>query len=546
MSKAGEMAKVSAKGSFHFLWGLVVSTVISAVGTIFIARLLGADNLGLYTIALAAPSLISNFRDCGVNIAITKFSAQYNSENDALRVRKILIAGLTFELIVGLLLALISFSISGFLASIYNRPTIAPLIQIASLFILTGALTTVAGAAFLGLERMHLNSIMIIIQSIVKTGVIILLVILGLGTLGAVIGFSVAALIAALTGILLMWNVYRSLPRTEWTKPDILANVGVMLKYGLPLSIGTIIAGLLTTFNSNIMAVYVTDNALIGNYAVASNFVVLITFAATPVTSMLFPAFSKLDSNNPNDKDVLKNVFQYSVKYAALVVVPVAMIVMSLALPAIETIFADKYLEAPLYLALLSVSFLYAALGNLSMGNIITAQGYTKYSLKLTIYTAAVGFPLGFFLISQFGIIGLIVSGAIVALPSIFFGLRFVKKHFDVSVDWASSAKILFSSGLAAAITYAVTTLLAYNRPVSFSLIDLFIGLFVFLIVFLFAVVLTRTINRADIGFLRYIASSLGPLRRPLDWLIGLIEKLMDFFHVKNGDKQKNPQTPAY
>ena len=60
-----------------------------------------------------------------------------------------------------------------------------------------------ATAAFTGMEKMHLNSIMLIVQSIVKTVVIIALVILGLGTLGAVIGFSVGVLVAGVTGVLL-------------------------------------------------------------------------------------------------------------------------------------------------------------------------------------------------------------------------------------------------------------------------------------------------------------------------------------------------------
>ena len=73
MTKAVEMARVSAKGGFNVLWGLVVSTVISAVGTIIIARLLGPDNYGLYAIALTAPSLISTFRDWGINTAMIKY-----------------------------------------------------------------------------------------------------------------------------------------------------------------------------------------------------------------------------------------------------------------------------------------------------------------------------------------------------------------------------------------------------------------------------------------------------------------------------------------
>ena len=108
-TKTAEMARVSAKGGFHLLWGLVVSTLISAVGTIIIARLLGADNYGLYTVALAAPNLISTFRDWGINSAMIRYSAQYNSENNIAKIRGIFVSGLLFEIILGLSLSVAFF-----------------------------------------------------------------------------------------------------------------------------------------------------------------------------------------------------------------------------------------------------------------------------------------------------------------------------------------------------------------------------------------------------------------------------------------------------
>ena len=138
----------------------------------------------------------------------------------------------------------------------------------------------------------------------------------------------------------------------------------------------------------------------------------------------------------------------------ALIVMPVTTMVMALAQPAIGTIFEDKYVQAPLYLALLSVIYLFTALGSLSTGNLINGQGYTKYNLKLTLLTVAIGFPLSFVLVSQFGIIGLIVTTTIVGLPSLFLSLRFIKKNFGVSMDWVSSAKITFSSAAAGILTY--------------------------------------------------------------------------------------------
>ena len=97
------MAKVSAKGGFHLLWGLVLSTVISSVGTILISIFLGADNMGLYAIAVAAPNLIANFRDWGITTAMVKYSAQYNHQNDPDKIRSIFVSGLAFELILGLI-----------------------------------------------------------------------------------------------------------------------------------------------------------------------------------------------------------------------------------------------------------------------------------------------------------------------------------------------------------------------------------------------------------------------------------------------------------
>ena len=467
MTKAAEMGRVSAKGGFHLLWGLVASTIISAVGAIIIANLLGAANYGLYAIALTAPSLISTFRDWGISTAMTKYSAQYNSENNVAKIRSVFVSGLLFEIILGLSLSFLSFALSPVLAANFNRPTIVPLIRIASFFILTGALVNTATAAFTGLETMLLNTIMLIIQSTIKTVLIVGLVLLGFGTLGAVTGFIVAVLFAGLIGVLLMWIMYRSLPKPTHGKLEIMATIKIMFRYGLPLSISNITAGFLSQFYNYILAIYVLSNAAIGNYNVALNFVVLINFVATPVTTMLFPAFSKIDPSK--DKETLKNVFQYSVKYAALVVVPVATMVMVLAQPAIGTIFQNRYTQAPLFLALLSTSYLFSALGGLSEPNLINGQGYTSFTLKLIILDAAIGFPLGFVLISRFGVIGLIISTLMALIPSLFIGLRFIKKHFDVYIDWVSSAKILFSSSIAGIFTYFLISHLSFSQSVTSS-----------------------------------------------------------------------------
>lgn len=513
------MARVSARGGFHLMWGLVASTVISAVGTIIVAGLLGPENMGLYFIAVAAPNLIANFRDWGMNTAMIRYSAQYNSEEKKSKVRSVFSAGALFELIMGTALTVISFLLSGVLATLFQRPQVVGLIQISSIFVLGSALINTATAAFTGLEKMHLNSVVLIIQSIVKTVLMVLLIIAGLGTLGAVIGFTVGILIAGITGVLLTYTIYRSLPKTSG-KLELIETTKIMLKYGFPVSIGAILLGFLTYFYTYIMAYFVTDNAAIGNYSVAQNFVVLITFFATPVTTMLFPAFSKLDAEK--EGETLRNVFQYSVKYASLIVIPVTVMIMALAQPAIETLYQGRYTLAPLYLVLMSITYLYAAIGNLSISNLMSGQGYTRYGLKITVLAVATGFPLSFFLTSQYGIVGLLIAATINSIPGILISLRFIYKKFSVTVDWVSSAKIVFSSAGAGISTYLLVTILPVIPP-----IQLILGVLFFTGIFLIIAVFTRTLGKEDLINIREITKELGPLKGIINPAVNLIEKMI-------------------
>jgi O-antigen/teichoic acid export membrane protein len=541
MSKAADMAKISVKGGFHVMWGLVASTVISAVGTIIIALLLGEDNYGLYAIALTAPTMIVLFRDWGINYAMIRYTAQSNAEDKTANIRSIFMSGLIFEIALGIALALVGFFLSDFLAvTVLNRPTITPLIQIASISILTSALVSTATAAFTGVEKMHFNSIMLVSQSFFKTILIIALVLLGLGTYGAITGYMTATLIAGLIGVLFIFNIYKRLPKPDRSKLEIVNNIKTMLKYGVPLSIGVILGGFLVQFYNVILYNSVSDNALIGNLAIAQNFVVLITFVATPVTTMLFPAFSKLD--HQKDPETLKNVFQTSVKYASLLVVPVTVMIMALAQPAISTLFGNKYTEAPLFLALLAIFYLYTVLGNLSIGSLINGQGQTTFNLLIAVITAAVGFPLGFVLISNYGVLGLIVTTLAASIPGIIVALVFIKKRYNVTVHWKSSAKILLSSATAAAVTYVLLTQLdAFS-----SLTRLIIGVAVFTPTYITAAIVTKTFDTADIRSLRDMLTALGPLRPIFNIILNLIEKLMTTLtpNKKQDKQQPTEKTP--
>jgi O-antigen/teichoic acid export membrane protein len=367
---------------------------------------------------------------------------------------------------------------------------------------------------------------MLVFHSIFKTALIVVLVLLGFGASGATIGFIISTFIGGLIGIALVWKLYVGLPKSVGFTLQIKAYLTTMLTYALPLCLAAILSSLLPHFYSFLLPIhYSTDNTMIGNYGIANNFVVLISFFALPITTMVFPAFSKLHPKK--DKEALRSVFQFSVKYASLFVVPVTALVMCLAVPAVSTLFGGTYSAAPLFLALLAAQYLFTTFGSLSIGGLLSGQGNTGFILKMAILTIGIGFPVGYVGIIYFGVLGLIVTSLIAGLPALIWGLLFVRKTYGVSVDWIASAKILLASAIAASMTFEAISMFSYS-----SFVELVLGTAIFIIVLVPSALLVRTVSRSDIANLRGMVGGLGLVGGLFSRVLGVLEKIMDVFSL--------------
>ena len=524
VSKAIKLARTSAKGGFNLFWGIAISSIISSLGIIIIARLLSPSDYGIYSIALIAPNLIKIFRDLGIDQSTIRYTAKYNEEKQKNNIKTVLTAATTFEIIFGTILSLITYLLADLIGnSIFNRPDIVPLIQLVSITVLADALLKTAQSAFTGYEKMKYHSFTLITHSIFKTGFMAIFVIAGFGVYGAIIGFTTASLLTGITAILLFYTkIYKQLQNQKTTKKELITKLKTMFRYGLPLSAATILGGFNGQFYAFLIAIYTTDH-LIGNFHVATNFGVLIAFFVTPITTILFPAFSKI--NAQKEPETIKTVFQSSVKYASLLIIPATFAVMALAQPGVSTIFGEQYQFTPLYLALYIIIYLYTALGFLSTGNLINSQGKTNMTLKLAIISFTLGIILSLILIPTFGILGLIASHLIAGIPSLIISLWWIKKHYKATVDWKSSTKILTASATAAIPTYIAATQLTLP-----NWLTLILGAAIYLITYMITAPLIGAINKKDIQNLQETLEGFGPLSYLLKIPLNLIERLIIIF----------------
>jgi O-antigen/teichoic acid export membrane protein len=519
MEKALEMGKTSATGSFHMLIGVAASTIIMALGTIVLGRLLSTDEYGLYGIVLVPATFINLFRDWGINSAMTKYIARQRATHKEEEIHNFIAAGLIFEVTTGIALSLLSLLIANLIATtVFQRPESASYIAISSVSIISGSLLAVSQASFIGFERMELNSFTLVCQAIVKTAVGPALVLLGYSVLGAVIGNVLGLVAAGTIGLATFYfTLYRPLTKHATTRSSIRKTLGKMLRYGVPLSIYYGLGGILTQIYA-FLVIPLTSNTMYGNYLTAFNFSVLLTFLSVPITTVLFPTFAKLDENT--EHELVRTVFASSIKYTSILLIPATTAVMVLSGPMIGTLYGEKYVYGPFFLTIYVTGNLFAVLGSLSLGGFLSGLGKTTILMMQSIVTFVIGIPLGLLLIPTIGMTGLIIASTVCGVPSMLWGLHWIWKHYEAKADLKSSTKILAASTLAAAATYLPITLLQ-----TANWIKLIIGLTIFLSVYVLGAPIIGAVSTTDIQNLRTMFSGLGIISKIINIFLRAAEK---------------------
>ncbi len=484
-----------------------------------VAGILEEGEYGLVGIALIAPNLIQVIRDLGIDQATIKYTAQYKKQNNSQKLKNILTAAITFEFLMGILLTIISYFLSGFIATqILNRPDIASLVQIASLTIFGNALFKASDSVFVGYEKMQYHSISLIIHSITKAILMIGLVLSNFGVFGALLGHSLAFLIVGTVSLVILYfKIYNKLKLPE-KKLELKNTLKQMFNYGLPISASMIISAFMVQLYSFLLAIYLS-NQTFGNYNLALNFSILVSFFVIPVRTLLFPAFSKI--NAQKEPETLQSAFQNSVKYASLLIVPAAFMVMSLSQPAVATLFPGKYLDTPMYLSFYLILFLFTAFGYLTNPNLIKSQGKTRIHLLLGILNNVTGLIFAFTLIPTFGAIGLITTILISNLPYLVISTFWIKKTYNATINYKASIKIITASLISGVITFITTNL--FQLP---NIILLTMGAAIYAVSYLITAPLIGAINKKDTKTLRELIQPLGPLAKILNVPLNIIAKI--------------------
>ena len=460
-------------------------------------------------------SIATLLMDPGISTALTKHLAQYLHQGKEQERKAIQLTGTTLNLSIAALISLTVFILAPQISEAFlRRPELGPLLRIASLSILGQALLNTSAAIFIGQQRMELQSLTSVLYAILKAIAMPALVYLGFSSGGAIMGHTASILVAGAAGAILtlaFLKTGRDTPAAEFSTTE----AKQLLRYGAPIYLSNLIGGGLTQLYGSLMVLYVT-NDVIGNWGAAQNFGVLVAFLTAPISTTLFPLFSKLERGSPN----LSYAFRSAVKYSSLVALPGAAALIALSDPMIRIVYGTDYPLASDFFRLFLLIYLPIGIGSVCVPALLNGQGETKIIFRMNLITLIVGAPLSLTLIPALGITGLITTMVTAPIPANLYAAYWIRRSLNLEPDWRSSAKIYASSLTALAATLATTTRLQLTPWLS-----LIIGGSVYTAVYAAFIKLTHTLNDEDYRMFRLLIGETGSLACILNKIIDIIKK---------------------
>ncbi len=513
-SRIREVAEDFAKGGLLLFSGNILSTIILAIGSIIVARLIGPGGLGLYTLSLTIPSLFVWLVDLGINPAVTHFSARLRVEGSLGLLSRMLRVSYINRVGLWLVVSAFSFLCSEYLAALLNRPEASMFIKISSLVVIVQAFFNLNNAAFLGLDKIRGYSILLITQGVGKTLLSPLLILVGLGVAGALVGHVASYLLASLLGFLMLFNYVAALGKPS--QDSTTHTLKVMMRYGFPIYLSNVISIIIGQLRTIILAFFASD-AEIGNFSVVLTLSSMMNVLILPL-SVLFPAFSKL-----RDEYDLRTMFKLCVKYASLLIVPATIAVMVLSKEVVFTLYGRAFDLAPRFLTLYMIQFLYVAAGLIVLTYLLSGVGMTGIVFRSELINLVFFLPLVTLLTALYKVEGMIVATLVAYLASLLYCLYAAVKNLRVGVDYKASLFILLAALLA-----SLPALWLLNLKLG-SLLSLVFGALLYFATYITLLPLFGAVVENDVENLRQIVSKLGLLWPILNPVLRYVDRLAKY-----------------
>ncbi len=400
MNTASKIAKETTVTFSGLVYGNFNRYLYSAL----LARWVGAEFLGIYSLANAIMLISEVVAKMGLETGVMRFVSRLNPELDQEKIQKIIASALKMTTIFSLVIMVALIISSGAIVkNILNEPPLLKLVIIIfAIAIPFNALTLVSAFATQGFKRLKYK---ILVTQFLNPTLLLTTMVICYWFISAESALMAPMLITGIIGFFVMLGVLKKV--TGVSNNQIMkAKVDTSLfNFSYPLMFVTILQTFMHWMDI-LMLGYFTDATTVGLYHPAARTAGLLQALLLSFISIYAPMMAQF--HREGDRKKMADTYKLVSRWLLMCAIPISAIF--IIFPGkVMLLFGPEYLPSAKILGILTgATFIQAIFG--AAGPTLSMSGHTKLVLWNTIGAFALNFSLNIFLIPNYGIIGAAIA----------------------------------------------------------------------------------------------------------------------------------------
>ncbi len=435
-----------ASGTFWSLLGNGALKIISFLYTIYVARSVSQNDVGLFYLAISIIGLFGAWKTLGLPVALGRYIPFYEAKGEHGKARALFKYSLAINTVVGALVAAAIWLLADAAGQIYQNPGLPEALRLLAFYAFLENVSSIMVGFLQGRADIKAMQLVTNAQTLFKFALTLALFQLygaNLSTLS--IAFVLSFLLAIIVSVKFVHNRLADLPKGEGsiTTMELAREIA---PFGMMLTIITFLWTIVSYSDRVIMGFFMTSaqaNELIAVYSMAVALALNVMVFPGTVGSILLPSISRLVGKG--DHHGIKKSMATAQRWTVLITLPFAIVMIAFAPEMLSSFYGSGYDTGGTAMAIFCIGLLFTVFSYVS-SLALAAMRQVMLEFKIAAVVMVVNIALCVALIPVFGIEGAAASSAIAFAVSAFLFAHYIRKM----TGYESPAGIykLFAAGL--------------------------------------------------------------------------------------------------
>ncbi len=419
---AGDLAAVEreigqiARGAGVGLGGNAVNTAVSYLFGILVARQIGAEQYGLYTLAVTAVTLVSRFTITGLDRGLLRFASISRSQGQGQQLNRLIALALGIGAVVGLAGGAAMWLFPGAIVAFFNwsdQQEVIPLLRAFGLAVAPLTVIAIAIAGTQAFRTMRYRALVVnIIQPLIRLPLALALIpLIGPTAAAPVIAFVITQIIGVVLSLFFLLRLARRLPHPPAAPATAALTQGLtrrLLRFSLPLSLSNVLEYLNGRTEIIVIGMFLAAGAA-GVFNAASRMAGLGLIVLTAFNAIFSPVIS--DLHHKQELGHLGTLYKLATRWVMLAAMPLVVVQIVFA-EQLMRMFGPEFAAGATALQALSLGQVFN-FGVGAAGVMLIMIGRSTLVAVNSVLAIGLSFALDFWLTPRFGLDGAALAAAL-------------------------------------------------------------------------------------------------------------------------------------